>query len=231
MVIAATANIRETLPHKVAELALDKVLTAANPHIIGVQEWGTSRNPAMKRLAHKHGMQWTRVSGAGPIMWADHLRLVKARPVTLARASRMGWLPGRRTHLPASVAALAILTNEYGHETSVLNVHLTAEVQYGAGYRTDKAHRARVRRHKREVKAIARIARNQRRKGREVYVLGDTNFDSMRLPGLESCWTGHSSPGTLGNRTVDHVFGKAPAASVRRIGTASDHFAVVATYA
>ena len=29
MVIAATANIRETLPHKVAELALDKVLTAA----------------------------------------------------------------------------------------------------------------------------------------------------------------------------------------------------------
>lgn len=230
MVIAATANIRETLPHKVAELALDKVLTAANPHIIGVQEWGTNRNPAMKRLAHAHGMQWTRVSGAGPIMWADHLRLVKARPVTLARASRMGWLPGRRTHLPASVAALAILTNEYGHETSVLNVHLTAEVQYGAGYRTDKAHRARVRRHKREVKAIARIARNQRRKGREVYVLGDTNYASLVIPGLTSCWQGRPDVGTLGNRAVDHVYATSPANKVRTIATPSDHDAVAATY-
>ena len=230
MVIAATANIRETLPHKVAELALDKVLTAANPHIIGVQEWGTSRNPAMKRLAHKHGMQWTRVSGAGPIMWADHLRLVKARPVTLARASRMGWLPGRRTHLPASVAALAILTNEYGHETSVLNVHLTAEVQYGTGYRTDRAHRPRVRRHKREVKAIARIARNQRRKGREVYVVGDTNFDGLRIPGLISCWQGRLDVGTLGSRAVDVVFATSPANRVRTIATPSDHDAVAATY-
>lgn len=228
--IAATANIRETLPHKVAELALDKVLTAANPHIIGVQEWGTNRNPAMKRLAHKHGMQWTRVSGAGPIMWADHLRLVKARPVTLARASRMGWLPGRRTHLPASVAALAILTNEYGHETSVLNVHLTAEVQYGAGYRTDRAHRPRVRRHKREVRRIARIARNQRRKGREVYVVGDTNYASLVIPGLISCWQGRPDVGTLGSRAVDVVFATSPANKVRTIATPSDHHAVAATY-
>ena len=228
--IAATAHIRETLPHKVAERELAQVLNDDNPHIIGVQEWGTSRNPAMKRLAHAHGMQWTRVSGAGPIMWADHLRLVKARPVTLARASRMGWLPGRRTHLPASVAALAILTNEYGHETSVLNVHLTAEVQYGAGYRTDKAHRARVRRHKREVKAIARIARNQRRKGREVYVLGDTNYASLVIPGLTSCWQGRPDVGTLGSRAVDHVYATSPANKVRTIATPSDHDAVAAIY-
>jgi len=228
MTRVCTANIRVTLPRKVAERALDKVLTEARPHIIGVQEWGPGRNPAMHRLAHKHGMEWARVPGAGPIMWDDRYRLVKAEPRRLARAGFMGRLAGRRLTLPDSIAALVILEHK-GRETVVINVHLTAEVQYGPGYRRTSAHRARVRRHKREVRSLRNIARRQRRKGREVYVVGDFNFDGLRIPGLTSCWLGRNG-GTLGNRAVDIVFAAYPAARVRTIRTPSDHDAVVATY-
>ncbi|MBP6526229.1 MAG: hypothetical protein KA249_12560, partial [Dermatophilaceae bacterium] len=102
--------------------------------------------------------------------------------------------------------------------------------QYGTGYRKDRAHRPRVRRHKREVRRIARVARNQRRKGREVYVLGDTNYASLVIPGLISCWQGRPDVGTLGSRAVDHIYATSPANKVRTIATPSDHDAVAATY-
>lgn len=228
MTTIATANIFAGLPRKVAELALDKVLTETRPHIVGVQEWGTARNPAMRRLAHKHGMEWTRVPGAGPVMWDKRLNLVRAEPRRLARAGFMGRLAGRSPTLPDSIAALVILEHN-GREAAVLNVHLTAEVQYGADYRRDPAHRARVRRHRREVRSIANIARRQRRKGRDVYVVGDFNYAGLVIPGLTSCWLGRDG-GTLGNRAVDIVFATSPAVRVRTIATASDHDAVAATY-
>lgn len=229
MTTICSANIRVTLPRKTAELALDKVLTETHPHIVGVQEWGKSRDPAMKRLAYKHKMNWARVPGAGPIMWDERLRLVFIEPRRLARAGFLGRLIGRRSHLPDNIAAMAVLEFN-GREACVLNVHLTAEVQdrYG-NYHRDLARRPRVRRHKREVRSIANIARRQRKKGRDVYVVGDFNFDGLVIPGLTSCWRGRDG-GTLGNRAVDQIHTTSPAAQVRTISTPSDHDAVIANY-
>lgn len=228
--VVATANIKVTLPRDVAGHALARVLDAGGPTIVGLQEWGTGRNRVLTRICRGNGYTWTRPKGCGPVLWdtATH-RLLSARARRLASAGFVGRLPGRRSNLPDSLAALVILADDQGRETCVLNVHLTAEVQYGTGYRTSPAHRHRVRRHKREVRSIANIARRQRRKGRTVIVLGDVNYHGLAIPGLVSCWEGRHG-GTLGNRAVDVVYTSRHADSLTTIPTASDHKAVVVGY-
>lgn len=112
------------------------------------------------------------------------------------------------------------------------NVRVTLDhLQYGGGYRTDKAHRARVRRHKREVRKLGRVARRRARKGK-VFVVLDGNFDGLKVRGLTSCWTGPDLPsaGTLGKRRVDIIFAASAPKRVRTVKTPSDHRAVVADY-
>ncbi len=58
---------------------------------------------------------------------------------------------------------------------------------------------------------------------------GDANVHDFRLPGLVSCWLGHSAPGTLGTRLVDAVFWPTAASSVTLVDTPSDHRAVIST--
>lgn len=228
--VVATANIKVTLPRDVAGHALTRILDAGGPTIVGLQEWGTARNRVLTRIAREHGYTWTRPRGCGPVMWDTTCHhLISARARRIARGGFMGRLPGRRTTLPDSLAALVILADDQGRETCVLNVHLTAEVQYGTGYRTSSTHAARVRRHKREVRTIANIARRQRRKGRTVIVLGDFNYHGLVIPGLVSCWEGRHG-GTLGNRAVDVVYTSRHADSLTTIPTASDHRAVVVGY-
>ena len=181
------------------------------------------------------GYQYARSeAGGGPVFWRrDRYGLLHCRGLVLARSSFMGHLTGRKSTLPDSVANLAVLCDDdTGAEVAVVNYHLTAEVQYGGAYRTDKAHRSRVRRHKREVRRLSRLVRRQQRKGRRVFLLGDGNFDGLQIKGLTSCWTGPDLPagGTLGNRRVDIIFAATPPRHVRTVQTASDHDAVIADY-
>lgn len=224
----ATANVRVSLDHFEAAHALAEVL-ALNPDLGGLQEWPKGRDEILKAAS---AYDYARNDlGGGPVFWRrDRYGLVRCRAVTLARRSFVGKLVGRKSTLPVSVATLAILCDdETGAETTVINFHLTAEVQSHGKYRRDKAHRTRVRRHKRELRRLGKIGRRQERKGRTVYLLGDTNYDGAPLRCFVSCWEGRDG-GTLGKRAVDIVFADRPAKAVRTVTTGSDHRAVVCDY-
>lgn len=226
----ATANVFKGLDHKQAAHALVEVL-AFMPDLGGLQEWPTGRDSILKSAA---AYDFARNdAGGGPVFWRrDRYALVRGpRAVVLARRSFVGHLTGRKSTLPTNYATLAILCDdETGGEVAVINFHLTAEVQYGGGYREDKAHRARVRRHKREKRKLGRVARRQKRKGRKVYALGDGNYDGLRIRGLVSCWVGQPHTGTLGKRCVDAVFSTHKSRLVTTVATGSDHRAVISDY-
>lgn len=244
--VVASCNMRFTVLPKPAEDGLRKVL-ADRPHLVALQEWGTTRDRVLEKVVD-HGTgpyQWTRPKSPNgdpvmPAMWhARRYRLRAANAVLLARRELVGHLPGRKSRLPASWATEVILDGlapaasggqkRDGTQTVLLNYHLTAEVQQGAGYRTDLAHRLRVARHKRERRRLERRARTHVKKGRTVHVVGDGNFDGMTLAGLVSCWQGRKG-GTLGDRAVDIAFGEKRAAKVWTLETASDHDALVCIY-
>lgn len=218
-----TANIRDTLPHDVAKLALRKVLAQGKPDMLGVPEW---RWPMLDVRGHQ--MARPRAGGPPLVYDADRYTLKRATTRTLVGSGRVGRMAGRKSVLPASRATVYTLT-EMGHPVVVIVCHLTAEVQRGKGYRRDRAHALRVARHRAERAHLAGLVRFHRARGRRVFVVGDTNFDSMPLPPLVSCWRGRSGR-TLGSRAVDAVFADRRADSVMTIPTASDHDAVVATY-
>jgi hypothetical protein len=160
-------------------------------------------------------------------------------PVRRAGAEWVGHLIGRKDQLPASIATEVVLDDlkrrdRDGAITVVENYHLTAEIQDmkspDHGYKKDLAHRLRVMRHKREKRRLGRRSRmQQRRPGREVYPMGDSNFDGMQLGGFTSCWTDRRG-GTLGPRAVDIVFADAVPFKLWTVETPSDHDALVVTY-
>lgn len=227
----ATANVRVTLDHLQAAQALQSVLEL-NPDVGGLQEWPKGRDALLKAAP---AYDFARNdAGGGPVFWRrDRYGLLRCRAVVLHGRSFVGRLVGRKSTLPPSVATLAVLCDdETDGEVTVINYHLTAEVQHGGAYRSDRAHRPRVRRHKREVHKLARVARRQARKGRKVILLGDTNFDGLRIKGLTSCWVaaGLAKGGTLGNRRVDIIFATSAPKQIRLVKTPSDHRAVIADY-
>lgn len=225
---AATANIRVGMSHRAAQVGLERVLDH-RPDIVALQEWPRSRNSILKGLKT---YRWVRSpKGGGPVLYGDRFGLLSARSRTLARRSFMGRLRGRKSSLPASIAGEFRFSDDAdGCELVVVNFHLTAEVQYGGKYRTDRAHAARVRRHKREVRSLERIIARNRKAGRRIVLLGDTNYDGLRIKGVTSCWHGHHSSGTLGGRTVDHIYARPFSDRVTTIATGSDHRGVVALY-
>ena len=221
----ASVNVYVGLNHDDAETALRTVL-AHNPGLVALQEWGSNRRPILELIAKVTRYRWTRPKeGGGPVLWdSDRYGLVRTRAVRLARREWVGNLPGRKDVLPESWMTEAIFEDEFGGpQVVVLNWHLTAEVQYGKGYRRDARHRLRVARHKREVRRIRRRQRAHVRKGRVVFSCGDSNFDGVRLPPLHSCWENHPGQGTLGHRAVDVIAGPTPAKSVKVVRTKSDH--------
>lgn len=228
----ASVNVKDTLDNVQAAGALRKVIDQTAPEIIGLQEWGRHRDSILQALK-RDGWAWARSSvGGGPVPFkADRYALVRCRAHVLATRSFVGRLPGRRPTLDDSLATLVLLYDEVlDEEVCVVNYHLTAEVQDRHGnYHDDAAHAPRVKRHKREVATLRRIARNQKRKGRRCYFIGDSNFDGLQIPPLVSCW--HQRPGgTLGSRAVDCVHAPQKAADVQIIPTASDHHAITVTY-
>jgi hypothetical protein len=195
------------------------------------------RRPAPRPRHHRHSHYRFRApaGGGNPVVWnATRYRLISIDRVELVGAEFVGHLPGRKSRLPASTATVAVFEDlVLGGEVVLIVIHLTAEVQVGAGYRTDLAHRLRVRRHKRERARSSASSATSSAPGAVVRVVGDTNFDGMTLPPLTSCWVGHKrdeAAGTLGRRTVDYVFARGHSADVQTLPTRSDHDAVVAIY-
>ncbi|MEP9365324.1 hypothetical protein ABLE68_20325 [Nocardioides sp. CN2-186] len=221
---------------------------------MGLQEWYPTRVAALRargevRLAPGVGLPSVPVPGSqasgGPSYhWvatladgnvvgarADRFDLLSARAVLTvgpARCERPGQLLGIE---PPRFIGVGVFRDRVVDRTvAVLSYHLTAGVQVRGSYRPDRPRLTA--RHAREVRSLADLVVEHHRAGHVVYAVGDSNFDGLRLPTLTSAWEGREDePGTLGDgrRKIDDVHGPGPAHDVRRLVTASDHQAVVAT--
>ncbi|QWZ09112.1 hypothetical protein KRR39_04690 [Nocardioides panacis] len=226
--VVATANILCSLPAAAAREALHVVL-AAEPDLVGLQEWGPKRR---RLLAETAGYLWAAplVGGCPVGVRADRYDVLTGRARWLAGP---GWCdPGVRPVplLPARIATLAVLRDrETGRTVSLLSFHLTPGVQRRGSYRADRPRLAA--RHRQEVIALRRLVAGQLALGHVVHAVGDSNFDGLALPPLTSAWLGREDgPGTLGSaRKIDDVHGPGRAASVVLLETPSDHKAVVVT--
>lgn len=244
----ATANVLCSLPPDQARTAL-RALLEREPHVVGLQEWGLRRWPALRdtgglRMPLARGLTlplgpsgrardyvWIcPLFGGCPVgARTDRFDLLQCHAAVLGGIGRSD--PGARS-LPLSpprAAAMGVFRDRRtGRIVSVISFHLTPGVQRGGAYRADRPRL--VGRHRREVRALTRLVGRQLRLGRTVYAVGDSNFDGLRLPGLTSAWEGRDSePGTLGpRRKIDDVHGPGPATAVTLLATASDHKAVLA---
>lgn len=229
--VVASANIKDTLPVGVADGAVNKVLLH-KPVLLGLQEWSRGAPACIDGTVYRYVRS---SGGGGPVIYnANRFELLNTRTKVLAGAGFVGKLPGRRSTLSESRAAVYVFADELGMEdVALVNIHLTAEVQKGKGYLHDLAHRLRVARHKLERLHLRLLVRRLSRRHR-VYVVGDTNYDGMSLKPLTSCWENWpkaEATGTLGHRSVDYVFAPDhPLAAPRQVSTASDHDAIVVTY-
>lgn len=245
-----SVNAYVVLTDDQAEHLLRRVLRELAPGLAGVQEWdgptpdlhtagrqSLAIDDLLQTATTGGHLRFVRPAGGGggaQVYDSSRYDLQRCYAVELVPAGFVGHLPGRKTTLPPSVASVGLYVDEVLDEhVALVNPHLTAEVQRGKGYRTDKAHLLRVLRHHRERRALRRLVLELRRQGWRVYVTADTNFDGMPLPPLVACWVGHAAAearGTLGGRTPDYVYAPQRAQHVRVLPTRSDHHAVLATY-
>jgi hypothetical protein len=239
--VVATANVLRPLPCDEARVSLTVVLEH-EPDVVGLQEWGIARwgllretgvmrtVPGPRKGAPREGYLWCApVYGGCPVgVRAERFDVVDARLSVLSRPGRAD-SPRRPFGLePARVASVVRLVDRVsGNRTSVVCFHLVPGVQRGGHYRTDRP--LLVARHRHEVGALQRAVDDERERTDDVYALGDSNFDGLRLRGLVSAWKDRDRPGTLKHRTIDDVFGPGPAAEVTLVTTGSDHRAVVVT--
>lgn len=229
--VIGSINVKDTLNDADAESCVHRWLDEG-VELGGLQEFGKQRDPILAKLGNGHIRHGRGDNGGGPLVW-NSTRYGLARKIkskTLAGPGFVGRLVGRRSKLGPSVATVGVFHDEIlGERVTLINIHLTAEVQLGATYRNDANHAARVRRHKAERRALGRLVRAHRLRGNRVLVVGDTNYDGFDCPPLVSCW--RNRPGhTLGDRAVDVVLAPERADSVQTIPTKSDHDALVATY-
>lgn len=137
---------------------------------------------------------------------------------------------------PNRVTVVETIDHATGRPTAFIDYHLNAGVQTGNGkYRKGKADRARVRGHQAQVAALDKLTLDYKGRGFDVYDLGDSNFDGLRIAGVTSAWAGrpHDRRGThgKGHRKIDDVHGPGPAVNVdvvRYPNPKIDHAAVVA---
>jgi hypothetical protein len=223
----ATANVLCTLPRASARAALRTVL-AECPDLVGLQEWSARRRGLLREAAD---YAWVR-----PVLGGCAVGALRDRFEVLdGRARRLGGLGladrGSRPVpvLPARFAAVAVLLDRRtGVVVTVVSFHLVPGVQRRGDYRADRPRL--VERHRTERAALEGLVRQHLALGREVYAVGDSNFDGFTVAGLTSAWDGRrEGPGTLGSdRKIDDVLGQGPAVSVRLLATPSDHRAVLA---
>jgi hypothetical protein len=243
----ATANVRYTLDAADARDVLAKVL-AEEPDLIGLQEWYPSRVGLLRetgrvgpvpaagilRLRRRgtsdHKYQWNAPLLGGCAVGArvDRFDLQRCWGVLLSgpgRAERTDRPFGLEPPRLASVAVYSDL--QLGRTFSLIDFHLSSGVQRGGSYRVDRPQL--VKRHQREARRLQELVQRLISAGHVVHAVGDSNFDGFRLRGLTSAWEGRAQDqGTLGaSRKVDDVHGPGPAERVQRLGTLSDHHAVL----
>jgi endonuclease/exonuclease/phosphatase family metal-dependent hydrolase len=221
----ATANVLCTLGREDARAAVAAVL-AADPDLVGLQEWGWSRRGLLPRADH----DWV-----APVYGGNPVGVRRARFDILGRRLRPLGGIGRSDRaarpvpvLPPRVATVVLLRDRLlGRTVSLVNYHLVPGVQSRGAYRADRP--LLVARHDTEVRRLRALVAEQLAAGHVTYALGDSNLHGLRLPGLTSAWEGHEDGrGTFGShRRIDDVFGPGPASEVRLLDTASDHRAVV----
>lgn len=237
MTAIATANLpARKMTDDELTTGLEAVL-APRPRYVVLQEVGPDRHQLLVDVAKRHGYKVVRAKGGPPVLYRSAVTSpLRIRAVRLSRPAYVGQLTGRKSKLPASIATEVLFEDDELGEVVVIDAHLDAEVQTAGGYRTDKAHQPRVRRHQRQCRRLEGRAERHLAKGRRVFIGLDGNFDGLQLPPLTSCWAGRDGQGTLegphgglSDRAVDIVFGP-PARSVDRIVTGSDHRAVIVTY-
>lgn len=224
MTRVGSMNEKDLLPVTIARADLLAFIAAYDPDVIYLQEWPSSRDQILNDLP---GRKWYRPGpGGGPIVWKTAKRTLKSgRAIRLSGPEIVGHLIGRKTRLGASYATEVILEVDGAEDEAHLNYHLTANVQFGSGYRTDLKYRLRVQRHKREKRAVGRRARFHIKHARRTRAGGDSNFAHMTIGGLISAWKNRPG-GTLGGRPVDDVQDEKPALRVHTFKTHSDHRAV-----
>ena len=246
----ATANVLCDLSLPEARRALDLVLEQS-PDLVGLQEWSVQRAgllrerggvgfvaPLARQLPPRlpplgsagSGYLWSAPLVGGCVVGAraDRFQPVEARSRLVSLVGRAEH-PGRRWGIePPRLMTVTVYRDlRVGRTVSVICFHLTPGVQARGRYREDRP--ALVARHRQEVRRLQQVVDEQLACGRMVFALGDSNFDGLRLVGLESAWQGREDePGTLGpRRKVDDVHGRGPAESVVTLRTPSDHLAVV----
>lgn len=249
--IVATANVLRTISHDEARRALRGVLDLA-PDLVGLQEWGLVRCRLLREtgsvgLAPQVGVRLGQgVAGNTPgYVWSTPLVggcAVGARSERFeligCRSSILSWMgradkPDRWLGIePPRLVTIGIYHDrQVSRKVSLLNYHLAPGVQAQGRYRKDRP--LLVARHRGEVRNLQRLVDEQLAQGYDVYAVGDSNFDGLRLSGITSAWDGREDgPGTLGRRRkVDDVHGPGRAISVTLLANGSDHKAVVVTRA
>jgi hypothetical protein len=241
--LVATANVEHHLPQARAHEAVRLVLDH-RPDLIGLQEWHLPRVPSLRRFGSlvvpplgrlrlpgdDPTYAWTGlpVGGCAVGVRTDRFEQQEAHAVLLSPPG-FADKPDRPLGLePPRYAAVAVLRDRRtGRTVTMISYHLVPGVQSLGVYRADRPRL--VARHRREQARLQRLLDGHRARGRDVYAVGDANFDGFTLDGLTSCWDGHpEGGGTLGRRRIDDVFGPGPASDVRLLTTPSDHRAVLA---
>jgi hypothetical protein len=246
--VVVTANVLRDLRTPDARAALREIVELA-PDLIGLQEWEVYRLPLLHEtgsvaLTSPSRPRWRRAGGVTSphYIWSAAVFggcVVGARSdryELLTSFSRLLSRPGRAEREdrpfrwePPRVAAGAVYFDRlHARRVGFVSYHLASGVQRGGRY--DETRPILGGRHRGEIAALQSILAEQRALGHEVLMVGDSNFDGMRLVGLTSAWEGRlDHPGTHGTRKIDDVHGDGDAVDVRLLTNASDHRAVVVT--
>lgn len=237
----ATANVLRSLTRSDARAVLRTVLDHG-PDLVGLQEWGLSRWRLLAETGAVRPVPLTTATTTSGYLWAapvlggcpvgaraERFEMLRTRSVLLSLPGRSD-NPARPLGLepPRLATVVGLRERSTGHSVSLICYHLVPGAESRGRYRADRPVLAV--RHQREVAALQRLVDQERARGAEVYAVGDSNFDGLRIDGLASSWQDRERPGTLGHRTIDDVHGPGPASEVRLVATASDHKAVVAAW-
>lgn len=248
--VVATANVLYTLGPAAARDALHGVVDLG-PDLVGLQEWNPPRYRLLREMGsvslaprlglrlgsraagRRPGYHWVTplVGGCAVGARADRFELVSHGSSVLSRPGRAERPDHWLSLEPPRVATVGTFRDlQTGRTVSLLSYHLAPGVQAGGRYRDDRP--VLTARHQQEVSRVERLVSSRLARGHEVYAVGDSNFDGLRLRGLVSAWEGREGePGTLGpHRKVDDVFALDRAVSVTLVTSASDHKALVVAH-
>jgi hypothetical protein len=229
--VVATANVLGSLSRRDARDTVTTVL-AHHPDLVALQEWHPWRAGVLRAFRDHYWFL--------PLLGGCAVGARRDRFTRVSRGTRVLSPPGRADRdgrafglEPARLAAVTVHRDrEDGGTLALVDYHLVSQVQ-GAGRYRDDDRPALVARHRRETLALRSLVAALVADGHATYACGDSNFHGFQIPGLVSAWEGRpDAGGTYGpDRRIDDVFAPTAPVDVMTVPTASDHLAVVATYA